>query len=82
MEKGKKKSYAPAGALADVSVIEIAGTDTDGELLGRPANWTRDEAPPKIYVVPGKDDTGPALGVGERVLARLTRNKNEYEARA
>jgi len=81
LEKGKKKSYAPAGALADVTVIEIAGTDTDGELLGRPANWTRAEAPPKIYVVPGKDDAGPALGVGERVLARLTRSKNEYEAR-
>ncbi|HEY1961342.1 MAG TPA: RNB domain-containing ribonuclease [Rhizomicrobium sp.] len=81
--RGRKRSYERPGALPEVSVLEITGQDPDGELLARPQRWEHDEAPPQIIVVPGREDEahGPALGSGERVLARLTQTREGYEAR-
>jgi len=64
-----------------VTVLEITGQDMDGELLAQPQHWESNENPPKVIVVPSRDDTGPALGRGERVLARLERVEDGYEAR-
>jgi ribonuclease R len=83
IEQGRKKSYITAGALPDVAALEIFGEDPDGELLGRPLEWTRDEPPPSVLIVPGKDDSRP-LGRGERILARITRTADghpPYEGR-
>ena len=83
IEQGRKKSYVTAGALPDVAALEIFGEDPDGELLGRPLDWRRDETPPSVLIVPGKDDSRP-LGRGERVLARIARTKEghvPYEGR-
>ena len=79
--RGRKRSYERPGTLPPVTVLEISGQDTDGELLARPQRWEHDEKPPTIYVVPGKDEAGPALGRGERILARLTQTRDGYEAR-
>src|SRR5947199_1718194 len=81
--RGRKRSYERPGALPEVAVLEITGQDPDGELLARPQRWEGDEAPPQIIVVPGREDEshGPALGAGERVLARLTQSREGYEAR-
>lgn len=81
VSRGKKRSYAKAGALPEVAVLEIVGQDNDGELLARPQRWEGDEEPPQIVVMPGRDDTGPALGRGERILARLSETGDGYEAR-
>ena len=83
IEQGRKKSYVTAGALPEVAVVEIFGEDPDGELLGRPVEWKRDEPPPSVLIVPGKDDSRP-LGRGERVLARIARTTEghaPYEGR-
>jgi ribonuclease R len=77
----RKRGYVQPGALPDVAVLEITGQDMDGELLARPQRWESNEEPPKIIVVPGRDDSGPALGRGERVLARLEQVDDGYEAR-
>ncbi|HEY1637258.1 MAG TPA: RNB domain-containing ribonuclease, partial [Rhizomicrobium sp.] len=81
--RGRKRSYERPGALPDVTVLEITGQDPDGELLARPQRWEGEERPPQIIVVPGREDEshGPALGAGERVLARLTKTREGYEAR-
>src|ERR1043165_6395564 len=81
--RGRHRSYERPGALPDVTVLEIAGQDPDGELLAQPQRWDHDEPPPQIIVVPGREDEsrGPALGAGERVLARLTQVREGYEAR-
>src|SRR5436305_2321437 len=81
--RGRKRSYERPGALPEVTVLEITGQDPDGELLARPQHWEADEAPPQIIVVPARQDEshGPALGTGERVLARLTQTREGYEAR-
>jgi len=80
IERGKKRSYAKPGVLPEVTVLEIIGADTDGELLARPQHFEGE--PPKIYVVPGKEQENvAALGRGERILARLTETRDGYEAR-
>jgi ribonuclease R len=81
--RGRKRSYERPGAIPEVAVLEITGQDPDGELLARPQRWEREEAPPQIVIIPGREDEarGPALGAGERVLARLTQTREGYEAR-
>ena len=82
IERNARRRYTPAGGLPEVAVLEIIGQDPDGELLARPQHWDRPEQAPRILVVPGHDAiAGPALGVGERVLARLSRVEDGYDAR-
>ena len=74
IERGGKRSYSKPGALPEVTVLEIIGQDPDGELLARPQHFEGE--PPKIYVVPGREqENGPALGRGERMLARLSETR-------
>jgi len=79
IEGRAKKRFVKAGELPETLLIEIAGTDDDGEVLARPLNWDSNEEPPPIYVAPPKD--GAAPGPGDRVLARLERHGEAYEAR-
>jgi ribonuclease R len=81
VQGSRRKGYIREGDMPEVAVLEITGQDNDGELLARPQKWDPEEEPPRIIVIPGRDDTGPALGAGERVLARLNRIGGEYEAR-
>ncbi|HEX3431444.1 MAG TPA: ribonuclease R [Rhizomicrobium sp.] len=77
-----RRRYAPAGGLPEVAVLEITGQDPGGDLIARPQHWGAHEPPPRIVVVPGREpDAGSALGIGERVLARLSRAEDGYEAR-
>lgn len=82
VERGRRRSYVPAGALPDTAVLEIFGEDPDGEPLARPIEWEGPGAPPSVLVLPGRDEVS-APGRGERILARINRNKTEahYEAR-
>ena len=79
ISRGAKRSFTPAGALPDVAVLEVIGQDNDGELLARPQKWESEDAPPKIIVMPGRE--GDAPGKGERILARLEKTEDAYEAR-
>src|ERR1700761_9515445 len=54
-----KRGLTKAGELPDVTLLEITGADTDGELLARPLNWESDAAPPIIYVAPPKSGSAP-----------------------
>ncbi|OAN52223.1 ribonuclease R [Paramagnetospirillum marisnigri] len=82
VERGQKKRFARPGALPDVGVVEIIGTDADGELLARPLAWEHDGRPPRIFMAPFRQGE-PALGVGDRALCKLRRLRDDtYEARA
>ncbi len=84
IEQSRKRSYVPAGGLPEVTALEIFGEDPDGDLLGRPIEWTGTEPPPTVLIVPGTDDSPRPLGRGERVLARIARIKDgpaAYEGR-
>jgi ribonuclease R len=68
--------------LPEVAVLEITGQDPDGELLARPQRWESNEHPPRIVVIPGREDErGGALGAGERILARLSETRDGFEAK-
>jgi ribonuclease R len=78
----RKRGYIKPGELPEVTVLEITGQDMDGELTAQPQRWESNEDPPKIFVLPARDaEVGPALGRGERVLARLEKTEDGYEAR-
>ncbi|WP_142850801.1 ribonuclease R [Telmatospirillum sp. J64-1] len=81
VEKGGKRRFGRPGTLPEVAVVELFGTDTDGELLARPLVWREEGKPPTIYMAPERI-AGVALGVGDRVLARLRRLRDDaYEGR-
>jgi len=78
IEKGKR--VREKGTLPPVGVIEITGTDMDGEVLARPVNWQGAGEPPKIFMAPPKG-RHPAPGPGDKVLAKLKpANDGAYEA--
>jgi len=82
LKRGPNRTFEKPGTLPDITVLEITGQDADGELLARPQRWESDKQPPKIIVLPGKEDErGGVLGAGERILARLTESRDGYEAR-
>ncbi len=60
-----------SGKLPSVTVVEITGTDMDGEVLARPVAWRDEGDPPVIYMTPERPGRA-ASGVGDRLLARLT----------
>ena len=81
LERGGKRRVAPPGALPEVVVAEITGTDSDGELLAKPTVWKGDGTPPVIYMAPERRGR-PALQSGDRALVRLRRIEDGgYEGR-
>ncbi len=71
-----------ADRLPPVAIVEVTGPDAQGDLYAQPAEWDSDGAPPRILVIARRGD--PALGAGDRVLARLAPVSGEghaYEAR-
>ncbi len=73
VERGRGRRVAVPGGLPEVTVVLIEGVDADGEVLARPAQWKGEGRPPRIYMAPERRGH-PALGKGDRALARLSRN--------
>jgi ribonuclease R len=74
-----KRGFAKPGELPEVGIVEVTGSDADGETLARPLDWTGDDAPPAIYLIPPKEGSAPSIG--DRLLARLEKHGENYEAR-
>ncbi len=59
-------------ALAQVGVLVIRAQDRNGDLIGTPLHWNEEDgAPPRILLDITRAYQGPAIGVGDHVLARL-----------
>ncbi|MGE0117138.1 MAG: ribonuclease R [Dongiaceae bacterium] len=81
VERGRGRRLARPASLPEVAVVEITGTDADGEVIARPVSWRGDAPPPQIIMAPERRGT-PALGRGDRVVARLARTSDGfYEGR-
>ena len=81
VERGGRRRVAPPAALPEVAVLTVSEIDADGETIAKPLNWSDEEPPPRIFMQPEKRGH-PALGVGDRVLARLQRiDDTLYEGR-
>jgi ribonuclease R len=82
--KDKPRPERAAKDTPEIAAVEIIGRDTDGEMLCALAGSAAEPAP-VIMLAPGEGQrTGdvPALGVGERFLAKLiATGPNAFEAR-
>lgn len=67
----------PADRLPAVQVLEYAGTDRQGDVLLRLLKNAENGVEPTIYLSASKKKKGPAIGPGDRVLARLIPIKDE-----
>ena len=75
------RRFAPPGRLPDAMVVQITGTDPDGDAVARPVDWSGDGQPPMVLMAPERRGE-PALAPGERVLARLRPiGPGKYEGR-
>lgn len=81
----RARRFRDPGALPPVSVLQVLPPDAAGDLFAIPLEDAGEEGPqdsPRILVLPQKGD--PALGGGDKILARLTPVTGEghgYEAR-
>ncbi len=66
---GHRRFTAP-GRLPDAMVVQVTGTDKDGDAIARPTEWGGEGPPPQILMAP-EPRGRPALAPGERVLAKL-----------
>lgn len=71
----RRSSYRDAEELPPVAVLEIVGPDHDGDLFARPLEWQGSGPEPRILMT--LRDHDPALGAGDRILGRLTKNQTE-----
>ncbi|MBJ7448661.1 MAG: ribonuclease R, partial [Brevundimonas sp.] len=78
--KRGRKGFAEVGALPPVGVADVSERDTDGDLYVRLVEASEDA--PRAVLVPDKTGkTGPAVGLGARVLAKFERGPDGWEAR-
>ncbi|MEV8468227.1 ribonuclease R [Fluviibacterium sp. DFM31] len=78
----RRKTYRDPDRLPPVSVLQILPVGSDGDLYARPLEWHGEGAEPKVLFIPRGGE--PALGEGDRILARLAKIEDQphaYEAR-
>ena len=82
VESRRKKLHHP-GTLPSVTLADITGRDSDGELIATPTEWDEDaHGPvPKIRIVtPRKARPHEVAGVGDRALLRVEANNEERDS--
>ena len=64
--------------LPPVGIIRVTGPDASGDLGAEPAEWRGQGEPPRLVIIerPGQ----PALGLGDRVLAKLLETAQGWHA--
>ncbi|MAF48951.1 MAG: ribonuclease R [Rhodospirillaceae bacterium] len=87
LQKARGGRYLAVRRLPPVGVIEVTGIDEDGEILARLVGKEDAGAAPRITVVEkrrggrgGAKSSLPALGPGDRALARLNQAADGYQA--
>ncbi len=78
----RRKSYRDPDGLPPVTVLTVADPDSDGDLFAKPMEWQGSGPPPRVLIVARNSD--PALGAGDRILARITavrESDHGYEGR-
>ncbi|MGO4906813.1 ribonuclease R [Pseudorhodobacter sp. W20_MBD10_FR17] len=78
----KDRHFRDPDALPPVSILKVEAPDADGDLFASAVEWNEDGDAPRILIITKKSD--PALGQGDRILARLEPvggKDHDYEAR-
>jgi ribonuclease R len=66
-----RKGLIAHDRLPDMAVVEMTGTDPDGDPIARPVQWDKANGPAPIIFMHREAAGQPALAPGQRVLARL-----------
>jgi ribonuclease R len=81
IESRRRKLKRPTD-IPEVAVLEITGRDRDGELVAAPTEWPEESGEaPAIAIAPARGKQALVPGVGDRVLARISRHGDEWTAR-
>ncbi len=78
----RRKTYRDPDKLPPVTVLQVLAPTADGDLFAKPMEWHGEGPEPKVLYVPRETD--PALGAGDRILAKLLEVRGEdhqYQAR-
>lgn len=78
----RKRAYTDPEKLPPVSVLKVLAPNADGDLFAQPMEWQGEGVEPTVLMITRATD--PALGEGDRILARLVEVKGDdhhYEAR-
>jgi ribonuclease R len=71
---GNKKDLREKGKLPPVTTLEVTGRDADGDLLAKPLHWEEEDGKrPVVRLLPAESAIDGDIGIGDRVLAKLTR---------
>jgi len=70
---GARRNQAQDGTsrLADQAIVQVIGTDTDGDAIARPVSWDKMSGRPPLILMQPEARGQPALAPGEKVLAKL-----------
>ncbi|MFO7920412.1 MAG: ribonuclease R [Nioella sp.] len=71
----RKKTYRDPDKLPPVSVLQVLPPDSLGDIFCRPLEWHGDGPEPRILF--SAKPTDPALGEGDRILARMQEVEGE-----
>ena len=74
----RKKTYREKDKLPPVAVLLVGDVDRDGDLFATPLEWQGEGAMPRVLMITKTSE--PALGKGDRILARLTEIDGEEHA--
>ena len=71
----RRKTYRDPDKLPPVSVLSVLEPDAQGDLFAKPLEWAGEGPEPRVLLM--LRDSDPALGAGERILAKLQEIKGE-----
>ena len=71
-----RNTFRKSDTLQNVELLQITAIDKDGDLFAEPANWKGETHAPSVLVVTKTGD--PALGIGDRLLARISPSGDEH----
>ncbi|MBM08657.1 MAG: ribonuclease R [Magnetovibrio sp.] len=80
LRKSRGKRFGNESRLPQVVIVEISGKDNNGFLNAIPVNWDNEAPPPPIVILPNYRQK-PKLGKGDRILVRVTKKKDGYQAK-
>ena len=75
----KERRYREPGTLPPVSVLTVREAG-DGDLVGEPMEWQGEADAPRVALILKSSD--PALGAGDRILAKIARAEDPDAAGA
>ncbi|MDT7934804.1 MAG: VacB/RNase II family 3'-5' exoribonuclease [Sphingomonadaceae bacterium] len=78
LERGPGRDFHKGGGLPKVSVLRVIEIASDGQPIATPDGWDKPGAPPRVRVAERRRQS--ALGVGDRVLARIEETGRGYTA--